>query len=86
MSAQKINNDKKPGLPLSGRGNEGEAMQIRFHNSPAEVSRMTAEELRSNFLVQNIMKPDELNLVYTHYDRVIVGGVVPVNKTIALPV
>ena len=60
-------------------------MQIRFHNSPAEVSRMNAEELRSNFLVQNIMKPDELNLVYTHYDRVIIGGVVPVSKTINLP-
>jgi 4-deoxy-L-threo-5-hexosulose-uronate ketol-isomerase len=60
-------------------------MQIRFHNSPNETSRMTAEELRSNFLVQNIMKPDELNLVYTHYDRVIIGGVVPVSKTISLP-
>src|SRR5882724_10079011 len=60
-------------------------MQIRFHNSPAEVSRMNAEELRSNFLVQNIMKPDELNLVYTHYDRVIIGGVVPVSKIITLP-
>ncbi|MEI9956531.1 MAG: 5-dehydro-4-deoxy-D-glucuronate isomerase [Ferruginibacter sp.] len=60
-------------------------MQIRFHNSPNEVSRMTAEELRSNFLVQSIMKPDELNLVYTHYDRVIIGGVVPVAKTISLP-
>ena len=60
-------------------------MQIRFHNSPAEVSRMNAEELRSNFLVQNIMVKDEINLVYSHYDRVIIGGVVPVNKTIALP-
>jgi len=60
-------------------------MQIRFHNSPAEASRMNAEELRSNFLLQNIMKPDELNLVYTHYDRVIIGGVVPVSKTINLP-
>ena len=59
-------------------------MQIRFHNSPAEVSRMNAEELRSNFLVQNIMKNDAINFVYTHYDRVMIGGVVPVNKTIAL--
>ena len=59
-------------------------MQIRFHNSPAEVSRMNAEELRSNFLIQNIMKNDEINFVYTHYDRVMIGGVVPVNKTISL--
>jgi 4-deoxy-L-threo-5-hexosulose-uronate ketol-isomerase len=85
MPIQKINKGIKAGLPLSGRENEGGAMQIRFHNSPAEVSRMNAEELRSNFLVQNIMKPDELNLLYTHYDRVIIGGVVPVSKTINLP-
>ncbi|MEY2917742.1 MAG: 5-dehydro-4-deoxy-D-glucuronate isomerase [Bacteroidota bacterium] len=60
-------------------------MQIRFHNSPKEVSTMNAADLRSNFLVQNIMVKDEINFVYTHYDRVIIGGVVPVNKTIALP-
>ena len=60
-------------------------MQIRFHNSPAEVSRMNAEELRSNFLVQNIMKAGELNFVYSHYDRVIIGGVVPTTKAITLP-
>jgi 4-deoxy-L-threo-5-hexosulose-uronate ketol-isomerase len=59
-------------------------MQIRFHNSPAEVSRMNAEELRSNFLVQNIMRPGELNFVYTHYDRVIIGGAVPTTKAIVL--
>ena len=85
MLVQKLNKDNKPGLPLSWRGNEGEAMQIRFHNSPAEVSRMNAEELRSNFLVQNIMKAGEINFVYTHYDRVIIGGVVPTGKAIALP-
>ncbi len=45
---------------------------------------MNAEELRSNFLVQNIMKHDEINFVYTHYDRVMIGGAVPVNKTITL--
>jgi len=60
-------------------------MQIRFHNSPAEVSRMTTEELRSNFLIGSLMQADVINLVYTHYDRMIIGGIMPVNKTIALP-
>lgn len=85
MSVQKISKGIKPGLPLPGRGNEVEAMQIRFHNSPAEVSRMNAEELRSNFLVQNIMVADQLNFTYSHYDRVIIGGAVPITKTITLP-
>ena len=60
-------------------------MQIRFHNSPAEVSRMTTQELRSNFLIGSLMQADVINLVYTHYDRMIIGGIMPVNKTIALP-
>src|ERR1700733_5607126 len=60
-------------------------MQIRFHNSPKEVGRMTTEELRANFLIEGVMQADEIKLVYTHYDRVIIGGVMPVNKTISLP-
>lgn len=61
-------------------------MEIRFHNSPKEVSRMTTEELRGNFLVEGIMQPDTLRLLYTHYDRMIIGGVMPVNKQMSLPV
>ena len=59
-------------------------MEIRFHNSPAEVSRMNAEELRSNFLIQKMMVADEINFVYSHYDRVIIGSTMPVNKTLTL--
>ena len=46
---------------------------------------MTTEQLRENFLVQNLVQDDTVQLVYSHYDRVIIGGVKPVNKTIALP-
>jgi 4-deoxy-L-threo-5-hexosulose-uronate ketol-isomerase len=60
-------------------------MEIRFQNSPKEVRGMCTEELRSNFLVQQLMVDDKINLVYSHYDRVIVGGVKPVTQKIALP-
>jgi 4-deoxy-L-threo-5-hexosulose-uronate ketol-isomerase len=59
-------------------------MEIRFQSSPKEVKGMSTEELRSNFLVQQLMKDDTLNLVYSHYDRVIVGGVKPLTLKIAL--
>lgn len=59
-------------------------MEIRFANSPAETRQMTTAELRKNFLVQDLMKADKLTLVYTHYDRVIIGGVKPVSKTVPL--
>jgi len=60
-------------------------MQIRFHNSAKEVSTMMTEELRSNFLIGSLMQADEINLVYTHYDRMIIGGIMPVAKSINLP-
>ena len=59
-------------------------MQIRFQNSPLETSRMETKELRDNFLVQNLMVPGEVNLVYSHYDRMIIGGIVPLADAIAL--
>ncbi len=60
-------------------------MEIRFQSSPKEVKGMTTQELRENFLVQDLVKADALKLVYSHYDRVIVGGAKPVGQTIALP-
>ncbi|MES2374163.1 MAG: 5-dehydro-4-deoxy-D-glucuronate isomerase [Bacteroidota bacterium] len=60
-------------------------MEIRFQNSPKEVRGMCTEELRSNFLVQQLMVDDQVKLVYSHYDRVIVGGVKPVSQKVALP-
>jgi 4-deoxy-L-threo-5-hexosulose-uronate ketol-isomerase len=61
-------------------------MQIRFQNSPKEVKGMSTAELRENFLVQSLMQADHLELVYSHYDRVIVGGVKPVNTSVPLKV
>jgi 4-deoxy-L-threo-5-hexosulose-uronate ketol-isomerase len=60
-------------------------MRVQFANSPKEKATMQTDALRDNFLVQSLMVNDTINLVYTHYDRLIVAGVKPVNKTITLP-
>ncbi len=60
-------------------------MQIRFQNSPAETKQMSTQQLRENFLVDGLMQPGKINLVYSHYDRMIVGGVVPGTASIELP-
>jgi 4-deoxy-L-threo-5-hexosulose-uronate ketol-isomerase len=57
-------------------------MITRFQQSPKELN---TEEIRQNFLVQEIMKDDEVSLVYSHYDRVIIGGIKPVHKSHSLP-
>ncbi len=59
-------------------------MEIRFQNSPKETASMNTEELRKNFVCESLMQDDKLNLVYSHYDRMIIGGVKPVHSTIVL--
>src|SRR5687767_8349809 len=59
-------------------------MEVRFQNSPKETAAMNTQDLRDNFLLENLMVDDEIRLVYSHYDRVIVGGVKPIAKTVLL--
>lgn len=59
-------------------------MEIRFQNSPGETKEMGTAALRENFLVSSLVQADEIKLVYSHYDRVIIGGVKPVKKIVAL--
>ena len=60
-------------------------MQIRYESSPREVERMNTSELRENFLVEKVFGDDEINVVYSHYERLIVGGAKPVTKALNLP-
>ncbi|MBK8052419.1 MAG: 5-dehydro-4-deoxy-D-glucuronate isomerase [Saprospiraceae bacterium] len=60
-------------------------MKIRFQNSPKETKHMVTEELKENFLVQDLMLPGKIDLTYTHYDRMIIGGAVPQNTSVSLP-
>ena len=56
----------------------------RYASSPQAVKRFDTQELRNEFLIQNVLKKDRLEWLYTHYDRFMVAGVVPVNKSIQL--
>lgn len=60
-------------------------MQVRFQNSPKETGTMNTQQLRDNFLIQNLMQPGKIELVYSHFDRLIIGGAVPTTATISLP-
>jgi 4-deoxy-L-threo-5-hexosulose-uronate ketol-isomerase len=59
-------------------------MEIRFQVSPKETADMQTEELRTNFLCEGIIGKDEINTVYSHYDRMIVGGTSPAKKSLLL--
>lgn len=60
-------------------------MEIRFQESPQETRTLDTTALRSRFLVEQLFQKDQVNLVYTHYDRVIIGGVQPQQADVILP-
>ena len=51
---------------------------------PDDVKHYDTERLRSAFLMEKVMAPDEINLTYTLYDRLIYGGAMPVEKVLVL--
>lgn len=59
-------------------------MEIRHNIHMDHAKRMTTEELRKNLLIQNLFPEDEIRLIYVHIDRIIVGGVKPIKKTLKL--
>jgi 4-deoxy-L-threo-5-hexosulose-uronate ketol-isomerase len=52
-------------------------MEERYESHPNEVEQMNTEELRENFLVESVFALGEANFTYSHYDRMVVGGVMP---------
>ena len=54
-------------------------MEIRNAVHPDHAVLFDTAELREQFLIQDLFKPDEVKLVYSYFDRLIVGGVYPVN-------
>ncbi|HEY1023478.1 MAG TPA: 5-dehydro-4-deoxy-D-glucuronate isomerase [Flavisolibacter sp.] len=59
-------------------------MEVRFESSRKETAGMNTADLRSNFLVEQLMVDDQVKLVYSHYDRVIIGGAKPVSGSLTL--
>jgi 4-deoxy-L-threo-5-hexosulose-uronate ketol-isomerase len=57
-------------------------MKLRYAAHPEDVKTYDTQRLRSDFLVQKLFQPGETQLVYSHVDRIIFGGVCPVQPII----
>ena len=53
-------------------------MDTRYAANPLDAKFYTTEELREEFLIQELFQTGKLNMVYSHVDRVITGAVCPV--------
>ena len=59
-------------------------MDIRYSTGPNDVKRYTTEELRKEFLIQGLYQPDTVQAVYSHVDRMVVLGIMPVNEELPI--
>jgi 4-deoxy-L-threo-5-hexosulose-uronate ketol-isomerase len=61
-------------------------MDIRQAVSPKQMKSLDTEEIREQFLIEGLFKKEGINLVYSHIDRIIVGGACPGDQALDLRV
>ncbi len=59
-------------------------IDIRYSTGKEPFKRMTTEELRDEFLITNIFKADDMSCVYSHVDRIVTMGCMPVKEKVAV--
>jgi len=57
-------------------------MKVLYGAGPQDIKGYDTERLRAEFLVEGMFQPDEVRLVYTHVDRLILGGAMPSTKAL----
>jgi 4-deoxy-L-threo-5-hexosulose-uronate ketol-isomerase len=59
-------------------------MQVRHNIHPDHAKQFDTAGLRKEFLIENLFIANDITLTYSHIDRIIVGGVMPVEQTVVL--
>lgn len=54
-------------------------MDIRHPMHPAHAMVLDTEDLRDNFLIDKVFVPGQITLTYSHIDRIIIGGICPID-------
>ena len=58
--------------------------EVRYPSHQDDAKHYDTATLRQHYLVENIMVADEINMVYSMFDRIIAGGAVPVKEELTL--
>lgn len=59
-------------------------MDIRYSANQRDVMRYTTQDLRSEFHISGLYRADEAVAVYSHVDRMVTLGIMPVNEAVPL--
>ena len=57
---------------------------IRYSNHPADSRTYDTAALRERYLIERVFAPDDILLTYSHQDRIIAGGAMPVSEALSL--
>jgi 4-deoxy-L-threo-5-hexosulose-uronate ketol-isomerase len=60
-------------------------MRTIHHVHPQDFTGYNTQKIRENFLLDGLVKADEIVFTYTHYDRMMIGAAHPVQATLELP-
>ncbi|MBP6609774.1 MAG: DUF4861 family protein [Paludibacter sp.] len=58
--------------------------EIRYASHPDDAKKYDTARLRKEFLIETLFVSNEVNMVYTLFDRLVVGGAMPVNESLVL--
>ena len=59
-------------------------LQVRQPSAALDAKHYDTERLRSEYLIETVFEADEAVFTYSHFDRIIAGGVMPVTKAVRL--
>ncbi len=59
-------------------------LDIRYPSHPQDAKWYDTEKLRRQYLIEKVFEKDEALLTYSHFDRIIAGGIMPVDTKVAL--
>ena len=59
-------------------------MDIRYSCNQRDFKRYTTEETRKEFLIEKLFEPDQVTAVYSHVDRMVTVGIMPVKEKVSI--
>jgi len=61
-------------------------LDIKYNNHPIDSKTYDTKTLRERYLIEKVFAKDEIHFTYSHHDRIIAGGIMPVEGEVSLPV
>lgn len=59
-------------------------LDVRYANHPDDAKNYGTEDVRKHYLIEDLFQADSIKLTYSHVDRIIAGGIMPVKNIVKL--